>query len=89
MTQSGDASVGNSGISEPGCPIKSADDASLIGRIRGEYIEMPGLALTEAQLCRLSGLDTASGKRILETLTTQHFLVRTEQGIYVRASNRV
>lgn len=69
--------------------MKGADVASLITRIRAEYIEMPGLALTERELCRLAGLDTVTCETIFRMLTEQQFLVRTAKGTYVRAGDDV
>lgn len=69
--------------------MTGSDVAASIARIRAEYMEMPGLALTERELCRLSGVDTATCETILKILTTQQFLVRTDKGKYVRASSDV
>ncbi len=57
----------------------------LIGRIRGEFHEMPGLTLTPAQAARLWSLDHATSIRILEDLTSAGFLCRTRRGAYLRA----
>jgi hypothetical protein len=62
----------------------SADDDSL-DRIRGEYLEMPGMSLTERQAQRLWGLDHDTCKALLEALLETGFLRRTHQGGYVRA----
>jgi DNA-binding IclR family transcriptional regulator len=43
-------------------------------RIRGEYLEMPGMRLTPAQVERLSGLDRATCTRVLEDLVRAKFL---------------
>jgi hypothetical protein len=52
--------------------------------IRAEYMEMPGLRLTEPQARRLWGLDAAACHRLLEALTAQGFLHRTRDGHYLR-----
>lgn len=61
---------------------------SLGARIRGEYLEMPGLRLTLAQACRLWQIDTATCHEILSDLVTDHFLHRTVDGFYVAFPSR-
>jgi len=63
-------------------PSRSQEDA--IRRARGEYLEMPGLRLTEAQARRLWGLDQASCSLLLQALVDAHFLSRTRDGAFVR-----
>jgi len=58
----------------------------MIRRIQGEYDEMPGLTLTEAQARRLWGLDRRSCRLALAALLERRFLRRTAAGTYVRAS---
>jgi hypothetical protein len=58
---------------------------SLVQRIEGEYHEMPGLKLTDAQAQRLWGLDAETCRTILVTLMQRRFLRRTASGMYVRA----
>ena len=53
--------------------------------IRAEYMEMPGLHLTEAQVRRLWGLDSVTAEALLSALLDVKFLKRTHQGAYVRA----
>jgi len=57
---------------------------TLVQRIQGEYDEMPGLKLTEAQARRLWGLDAETCHTILVTLMQRRFLRRTATGMYVR-----
>jgi hypothetical protein len=57
----------------------------LVRRIEGEYHEMPGLKLTEAQARRLWGLDPTTCRVVLAALTQKRFLRRTANGMYVRA----
>jgi predicted transcriptional regulator of viral defense system len=57
----------------------------LVRRIEGEYHEMPGLKLTEAQARRLWGLDPNTCRVVLVTLMQKRFLRRTADGMYVRA----
>ena len=56
----------------------------LVRRIEGEYHEMPGLKLTEAQARRLWGLDPNTCRVVLVTLMQERFLRRTADGMYVR-----
>jgi hypothetical protein len=57
--------------------------SDVLSRIRGEFLEMPGLRLTSAQARRLWGLDTDTCDRALEVLIADHFLIRTRDGQYV------
>src|SRR5258707_756489 len=60
----------------------------LIGeRIRGEFREMPGLALTIAQACRLWSLDTPTCAAALAQLIGAGFLCRKADGSYGRATD--
>ena len=64
---------------------QSHDD--VLRRVRGEYIEMPGLRLTTAQAQRLWGLDRASCDALLGALVDAKFLSRTRDGSFVRSEN--
>ena len=55
----------------------------LLTRIRGEYVEMPGLRLTLPQACRLWQLDSATCRDLLTALVDERFLYRTRDGSYV------
>jgi hypothetical protein len=59
----------------------------LLKRVRGEYLEMPGLRLTGAQASRLWGLDSTICQRLLDALRDAQFLTRTSDGRYVRAES--
>ena len=52
--------------------------------IRSEYLEMPGLHLTKAQVQRLWGLDPVSCQCLLDALVDARFLKRTSDDVYVR-----
>lgn len=54
--------------------------------IRAEYLEMPGLHLSEGQAQRLWGLDRVTTGTLLATLVAARFLKRTSRGGYVRAA---
>jgi hypothetical protein len=59
--------------------------ADALRRVRGEYIEMPGLRLTSAQAQRLWGLDRAACDALLGALVDAKFLFRTRDGAFVRS----
>jgi hypothetical protein len=59
---------------------------ALIGRIRSEYLEMPGLRLTVAQAARLWAEDRQITERLLDELTVTGFLHKDRAGAYLRAS---
>ena len=61
---------------------------TLVERIRAEYIEQPGLRLTEAQASRLWRLDEGTTRHALTALTGASFLKRSEDGRYARPSTR-
>lgn len=56
----------------------------LLNRIRGEYLEMPGLRLTPAQAARLWAMDRDLATVLLSALTDAGFLVRVGGGQFVR-----
>ena len=58
----------------------------IIDRIRGEYLEMPGLSLTSAQAQRLCGVDQSVCKVVLDALVEAQFLAVNAHGMYARAS---
>jgi hypothetical protein len=53
--------------------------------VRAEYLEIPGLHLTEAQVRRLWSLDPTTSEALLDTLVRAGFLRRTRDAGYVRA----
>lgn len=56
----------------------------VLRRVQGEFLEMPGLRLTEAQARRLWGLDAASCSALLGALVDAKFLFRTRDGAFMR-----
>ena len=58
----------------------------LLCRVRGEFLEMPGLRLTTAQAARLWAVDRHTAERILDGLTMAGFLLKDRHGAYLRAS---
>jgi hypothetical protein len=59
---------------------------SVIERVRGEFIEMPGLQLTMAQAARLWGLEMNACRHVVDVLVESAFLRWTAGGKIVRAS---
>ena len=53
-------------------------------RVKGEYMEMPGLRLTPAQAQRLWGLDRESCQALLGALVDAKFLCQTRDGAFRR-----
>jgi hypothetical protein len=58
--------------------------ATLEDRVRGEFLEMPGLRLTPQQASRLWAVDRSTSEWILNRLTSTGFLARTREGAYLR-----
>lgn len=65
--------------------VRGRDD--VIRRVQGEFLEMPGLRLTEAQARRLWGLDAASCGALLGELVDAKFLFRTRDGAFMRVEH--
>lgn len=58
-------------------------------RIRAEYLEMPGLALTRWQMRRMWLLDAALCDAVVEELVAAHFLCRRSNNTYSMVSHEV
>jgi hypothetical protein len=56
----------------------------ILSRVRGEFLEMPGMRLTEAQARRLWNLDPASCRALLSALVDSKFLFQTPDGAFMR-----
>ena len=54
------------------------------GRIRSEYLEMPGLSLTRRQMCRLWCIDRETCDAVVDRLVMAAFLRRRANHSYVR-----
>jgi hypothetical protein len=63
---------------------KSAALQEVVRRVRGEYLEMPGLRLTAEQAQRLWRLDQRACDAVLGALVQARFLARTRDGAFVR-----
>jgi hypothetical protein len=70
----------------PGPPSSPFSFEDLVERIRAEFIEQPGLRLTEAQGCRLWQLDRTTLQQVLATLIDAAFLTSNADGRYTRRS---
>ena len=55
-----------------------------MSRIKGEYVEMPGLWLTADQAARLWALDRRRCEELLFALVEQRFLIVRSDGKYGR-----
>ncbi len=56
----------------------------ILERIQGEYLELPGLRLTQSQAQRLWHLDRGVCDALLMALVDARFLSRTPDGAFVR-----
>ena len=65
--------------------VRGGDD--VIRRVQGEFLEMPGLRLTEAQARRLWGLDAVLCGALLGALVDAKFLFRTRDGAFMRVEH--
>ena len=59
--------------------------ASALRRAQAEFLEMPGLQLTEAQAARLWSFDSALCSAVLSELVASQFLIRTRRNLFARA----
>jgi len=68
-------------------PSMNKDNGAIqdvLRRVRGEFLEMPGLRLTSEQARRLWRLDQTSCDAVLGALVDARFLARTRDGAFVR-----
>jgi hypothetical protein len=81
---------GNYGASSPArevtmiAPAKTQSRGELLDRVRGEFLEMPGLRLTCEQGQRLWGLDHETCQQLLRGLVDTGFLSESRHGMFVR-----
>jgi hypothetical protein len=57
----------------------------LLDRIQGEYLELPGLRLTEAQARRLWDIDRTTCGALLDALVDVRFLRRAPDGSFMKS----
>jgi hypothetical protein len=58
-----------------------------LARIRGEYLEMPGLRLTLSQTQRLCGVERSLCQLVLDALVDAGFLRIVGNGLYARVTD--
>jgi hypothetical protein len=58
--------------------------SDVLTRLRGEFMEMPGLRLTAEQVQRLCGIERTMCQGVLEPLVEAHFLCVTPDAHYAR-----
>jgi hypothetical protein len=63
----------------------SMEFEAIVQRVRGEFLEMPGLSLTCAQAERLWGLERDLCRRVIGALIGTAFLRLTAAGAVTRA----
>jgi hypothetical protein len=61
---------------------------ALACRVRGAYLEMPGLQLTPSQAARLPGLEPGACSVLLDRLIAEGLLRQSTRGHYVRVEGR-
>ena len=61
--------------------------SDVLQRVQGEFLEMPGLRLSESQARRLWGLDAEQCRALLGALVDAKFLFRTRDGAFMRADH--
>jgi hypothetical protein len=64
--------------------MPSPELQDLVNRIRMEYLEMPGLALTSGQAQRMWNLDLGLCDAVLSTLVREEFLSQASNGAFLR-----
>jgi hypothetical protein len=65
------------------CSINDVDLCGCVRRALVEYLAMPGLSLTAAQMQRLWAIDRTHCDAVLDVLVTARLLQRTDTGTYV------
>lgn len=72
-------------VPEVGRSTLGHDFVRLLEIVRGEFLEMPGLRLTEKQAQRLWAIDRDTCEAMLGVLESSRFLRRTRDGEYMLA----
>ena len=68
-------------------PERTGTTDEVLRRVQGEFLEMPGLRLTEPQARRLWGLDAVSCDALLGALIEAKFLFKTRDGAFMRVEH--
>ena len=66
--------------------LRLAND-EVLRRVQGEFLEMPGLRVTEAQARRLWGLEALACEELLGALVDAKFLFKTRDGAFMRVES--
>ena len=74
-------------MTRPEIAVAENPAVDALRRIRGEYLEMPGLRLTCAQAQRLWGLEPPICATLLQSLVEEKFLYRADNGMFARMSD--
>jgi hypothetical protein len=64
-------------------PSRADQDEDVVSRVRGEFLEMPGLRLTARQAQRLWRMDEHACDAVLGALVDARFLARTRDGAFI------
>jgi hypothetical protein len=72
----------HSGVGSMTLAYQDVAISDALRRVKGEYLEMPGLRLTPAQAQRLWGLDRESCQALLGALVDAKFLYKTQDGAF-------
>jgi hypothetical protein len=59
----------------------------IVERVRGQFLEMPGLQLTARQIERLCGIEADICQAVLDTLVDAKFLLEKRNRTYARPSD--
>lgn len=62
--------------------------STIVDKVRGEFLEMPGLELTEAQAIKLWSLDADDCRYVLDVLVAAGFLKWTTRRTVMRTQRR-
>jgi hypothetical protein len=62
--------------------LQRAETRTLSQRVKANYLDLPGLSLNVRQAHRMWGFDEETCERVLEGLTKEGFLVRSDEGQY-------
>jgi hypothetical protein len=65
-------------------PLSPTEVHAVVNRVRGEFIEMPGLRLTVRQAARLWGLEPSACENVIDVLVRASFLRWTPAGMVAR-----
>jgi hypothetical protein len=68
-------------------PQRTGATAEVLRRVQGEFLEMPGLRLTQPQARKLWGVDEALCNALLGALIDAKFLFQTRDGAYMRVDS--